>query len=103
METEAARYLTYKAMDLQDKGEDAIWQSSAAKAYATDMAIRVTSKGHRSPRRRRAHGGLPLGAVLPRRSFAHHPRRHHRDSEAGHCAQAVGHLGHILGGFHVGA
>ena len=44
METEAARYLTYKAMDLQDKGEDAIWQSSAAKAYATDMAIRVTSK-----------------------------------------------------------
>jgi alkylation response protein AidB-like acyl-CoA dehydrogenase len=44
IEVECARLLTYRAMDLQDKGRDATWQSSAAKAYATEMSVRVASK-----------------------------------------------------------
>jgi alkylation response protein AidB-like acyl-CoA dehydrogenase len=44
IETESARFLAYRAMDLQDKGRDSTWQASAAKAFATEMAIRVASK-----------------------------------------------------------
>lgn len=44
IETEAARFLAYRALDMQDKGEDATWQSAAAKAFATEMAVRVTSR-----------------------------------------------------------
>jgi acyl-CoA dehydrogenase len=44
IETESARFLAYRAMDLQDKGRDSTWQASAAKAFATEMAVRVASK-----------------------------------------------------------
>lgn len=44
IETECARFLAYRAMDLQDKGRDSTWQASAAKAFATEMAVRVASK-----------------------------------------------------------
>lgn len=44
IEVESARFLTYRAMDLQDKGRDGTWQASIAKAYATEMAHRVASK-----------------------------------------------------------
>lgn len=63
METEAARLLTYKAMHLQDKGEDATWQSSAAKAYATEMAVRVTSKAIE------VHGAVGLLEDFPLERF----------------------------------
>ena len=59
IETDAARFLAYRAMDLQDKGEDATWQSSAAKAYGTEMAIRVTSKAIE------VHGAVGLAEELP--------------------------------------
>lgn len=44
LETESARFLAYRAMDLQDRGEDSTWQAAMAKGYATEAAARVTSK-----------------------------------------------------------
>jgi alkylation response protein AidB-like acyl-CoA dehydrogenase len=43
-ETEAGRLLSYRALDLLDKGERCRGQSSMAKAYATEAAVRTTSK-----------------------------------------------------------
>jgi len=44
IEAEAARLLAYQALDLLDRHEDCTWQAAAAKAYATEMGIRATSK-----------------------------------------------------------
>lgn len=43
-EIECARLLTYKGMDLLDKGKGTPLSFSMAKLYSTEMAIRVTSK-----------------------------------------------------------
>jgi alkylation response protein AidB-like acyl-CoA dehydrogenase len=43
IEAEAARLLTYKALHLLDKGIRCRLECSAAKVYATEMAVRVTS------------------------------------------------------------
>lgn len=43
-ETEASRLLAYRALDLIDKGVRARLESSLAKAYACEAAVRVTSK-----------------------------------------------------------
>jgi alkylation response protein AidB-like acyl-CoA dehydrogenase len=59
IETEAARFLAYRAMDLLDKGEDCSWQASVAKAYATEMGIRATSRAIE------VHGGVGLLGDLP--------------------------------------
>jgi len=59
VETESARLLTYRAMDLQDKGEDSTWQAAMAKGFATEMAIRVTSKAIE------IHGALGLMEDYP--------------------------------------
>jgi alkylation response protein AidB-like acyl-CoA dehydrogenase len=59
IETECARLLAYQALDMQDHGEDASWQASAAKAYATEMAIRVTSRAIE------VHGGIGLMEDYP--------------------------------------
>lgn len=59
LETEAARLLTFRAMDLLDRGEECTWQAAAAKAYATEMAIRVTSKAIE------VHGAVGLTDTLP--------------------------------------
>jgi len=59
LETESARLLTYRAMDLQDKGQDSTWQAAMAKGFATEMAIRVTSKAIE------IHGALGLTEGYP--------------------------------------
>ena len=43
-ETEASRLLAYRAFDFIDKGIRARKESSLAKLYATEAAVRVTSK-----------------------------------------------------------
>lgn len=43
-ETEASRFLAYRALHLIDKGERCRWQSSLAKFYATERAISTASK-----------------------------------------------------------
>ncbi len=59
VETEAARFLTYRAMALQDRDEDSSWQSAAAKAYATEAAVRTTSRAIE------IHGALGLMEEMP--------------------------------------
>lgn len=59
VETESARFLTYRAMDLQDKGRDSTWEAAMAKGFATEMAIRVTSKAIE------LHGALGLMEDYP--------------------------------------
>ena len=43
-ETEASRLLAYRALDMIDCGERARMESSLAKGYATEAAVRTTSK-----------------------------------------------------------
>lgn len=59
IETEAARLLSYQALDLLDRAEDCTWQAAAAKAYATEMGIRVTSRAIE------VHGAVGLAEDLP--------------------------------------
>lgn len=59
VETDSARYLTYRAMDLQDKGRDSTTEAAMAKGFATEMAIRVTSKAIE------IHGALGLMEDYP--------------------------------------
>ena len=58
-ETEAGRLLSYRALDLLDKGEKCRWQSSLAKAYATEAAVRTTSKAIQ------IHGAMGLSEEYP--------------------------------------
>ena len=59
VETESARFLTYRAMDLQDKGRDSTWEAAMAKGFATEMAVRVTSRAIE------IHGALGLMEDYP--------------------------------------
>jgi alkylation response protein AidB-like acyl-CoA dehydrogenase len=57
--TEAARFLTYRALYTLDKGERCRWQSSLAKAYACEAAVKVTSKAIE------VHGAVGLSDEYP--------------------------------------
>jgi len=59
METEAGRLLSFRALDLMDKGQRAHWQSSLAKAYTTEAAVRTTSKAIQ------IHGAMGLSEEYP--------------------------------------
>jgi alkylation response protein AidB-like acyl-CoA dehydrogenase len=58
-EVDAARLLTYRAFYLLDKGMKARKEVSIAKAYATEMAVRVTSKAIQ------VHGAYGLSEEYP--------------------------------------
>jgi len=58
-ETESARLLTYRSANLLDKGERCRWQSSMAKGFATEMAVRVTSKAMQ------IHGAMGVSDEYP--------------------------------------
>ena len=58
-ETEAGRLLSFRALDLLDKGEKCRWQSSLAKAYTTEAAVRTTSKAIQ------IHGAMGLSEEYP--------------------------------------
>ncbi len=58
-ETEAGRLLSYRALDLLDKGQKCRWQASLAKAYATEAAVRTTSKAIQ------IHGAMGLSDEYP--------------------------------------
>ncbi|MBE7519581.1 MAG: acyl-CoA dehydrogenase family protein [Thermoflexaceae bacterium] len=59
VETDSARFLAYRAMDLQDKGRDSTAEAAMAKGFATEMAVRVTSKAIE------LHGALGLMEDYP--------------------------------------
>ena len=58
-ETEAGRLLSFRALDMLDKGEKCRWQASLAKAYATEAAVRTTSKAIQ------IHGAMGLSEEYP--------------------------------------
>jgi acyl-CoA dehydrogenase len=58
-ETDAARLLAYRAFWMLDKGEPARKEGSIAKAYATEAAVRVTSKAIQ------IHGAYGLSEEYP--------------------------------------
>ena len=58
-ETEASRLLAYRALDLLDGKQKCRWQSSLAKAYATEAAVRTTSKAIQ------IHGAMGLSDEFP--------------------------------------
>lgn len=58
-ETEASRLLAYRALHLIDKGVRARMESSLAKAYACEAAVRVTSKAIQ------IHGAMGLSDEYP--------------------------------------
>jgi len=58
-ETEAGRLLSLRALDVLDKGQKARWQASLAKAFATEAAVRTTSKAIQ------IHGAMGLSDEYP--------------------------------------
>jgi len=58
-ETEAGRLLAYRALDTLDAKQKSRWQSSLAKAYATEAAVRTTSKAIQ------IHGAMGLSSEYP--------------------------------------
>jgi alkylation response protein AidB-like acyl-CoA dehydrogenase len=58
-ETEAGRLLSFRALDMLDKGEKCRWQASLAKAFATEAAVRTTSKAIQ------IHGAMGLSEEYP--------------------------------------
>ena len=58
-ETEAGRLLSFRALDLLDKVEKCRWQTSLAKSYATEAAVRTTSKAIQ------IHGAMGLSDEYP--------------------------------------
>lgn len=58
-ETEAGRLLSFRALDLLDKGERCRGQSSMAKAYATEAAVQTTSKAIQ------IHGAMGVSEEYP--------------------------------------
>ena len=59
IETEAARFLCYRTLDLADKGQRHLIEASAAKAYATEIAVSVASKAVQ------IHGAYGLSKEYP--------------------------------------
>ena len=84
-EIDAARLLTMRAAAMKDAGMKTTLESSMAKLYTSEVAVRARMKGADS-RRLRLHQGLSGGEVLPRRKAVHHRRRHQRDPAAGNRA-----------------
>jgi short/branched chain acyl-CoA dehydrogenase len=86
---ELAQLLTYKAAWLKD--EEAGRRRSPgqagrpiAKLYTTEAAVTRDPDRHAGVRRQRLHGGVPGGALLPRREDPRDRRGHVRDPADGH-------------------
>jgi alkylation response protein AidB-like acyl-CoA dehydrogenase len=62
-ETEAARLLSYRALDLIDRGAKFTQEASMAKYFATEMAVRVTSRAIE------IHGAYGLSEEFPVERF----------------------------------
>ena len=87
---EAARLLTYRAAYLKDRGGRTTLESSMAKLYASEIAVKAADDCVQ------IHGGYgfvkdyPAEKYFPRRQAHDHRRRHERDSAARHRAAAAG-------------
>ena len=87
---EAARLLTYRAAYLKDRGDRTTLESSMAKLYASEIAVKAADDCVQ------IHGGYgfvkdyPAEKYLPRREADDHRRRHQRDPAAGDRPAAAG-------------
>ncbi len=83
-ELDAARLLTQRAAVLKDAGRKVTRESSMAKLFASEVAVRICDEAVQ------LFGGYgfikdyPGGEVLSRRQAVHHWRRHQRNSAHGH-------------------
>ena len=82
-EIDAARLLTMRAASMKDAGMKTTLESSMAKLYTSEVAVRAANEARADSRRLRLHQGLSGGEVLSRREAVHHRRRHQRDPAAG--------------------
>ena len=87
-EIDAARLLTYRAGWMKDHGQRVTKESSMAKLFASEIAVRVANEAVQ------IHGGngfikdYPGRKVLSRRQAVHHRRRHQRNPAPGDRAPA---------------
>ncbi len=82
-EIDAARLLTHRAAAMKDAGMKTTQESSMAKLYTSEVAVRCANEVRADSRRLWVHQGLSGGEVLSRREAVHHRRRHQRDPAAG--------------------
>ena len=82
-EIDAGRLLTMRAASMKDAGMKTTQESSMAKLYTGEVAVRCAERMRADPRRLRLHQGLSGGKVLSRREALHHRRRHQRDPTTG--------------------
>ena len=85
-EIDAARLLTYRAAAMKDAGMKTTLESSMAKLYTSEVAVKCANEGSADSRRLRIHQRLSRREVLSRRQALHHRRRHQRNPAAGHRA-----------------
>ena len=84
LDTEAGRSLVWKAGWLKDQGRPNTLETSTAKLFATEAAIRDGQQRHPGARRLGLRGRLPGGAPPARRPRGHPVRGHVADPEADH-------------------
>jgi alkylation response protein AidB-like acyl-CoA dehydrogenase len=83
VEIDAARLLNYRAAWMLDRGQRVTRESSMAKLFASEAAVRIAGEAVQ------IHGGYgfikdyPGGEVLSRREALHHRRRHQRNPAPG--------------------
>jgi len=85
-EIEAAKLLTYRAAAMKDAGMKTTLESSMAKLYASEVAVKCANEGVADPRRLRLHQGLSGGEILSRRQAVYDRRRHQRNPALGDCS-----------------
>ena len=87
VETDASRMLVWRAGYLKDAGSRAPRETSIAKLYATEAAVRSGQHGDPGPRRLGLRRRPPRRALLPRRAGDDAVRGHLPDPEADHRAR----------------
>ena len=80
-EIDAARLLCYRALDQVEKGTSTGIESSKAKLFATDMALRVVNKAMEIHGGQRPDDGVPRGETLPPGAYLPHHRRDSGNAE----------------------
>jgi alkylation response protein AidB-like acyl-CoA dehydrogenase len=81
---EAARWLSYRAVDLFNRKQEAVKEITMAKLFAGELAIKVADRCVQAARRLRLCRGVPDCALLPRRSADHDWWGHQRGDERDH-------------------
>ena len=87
-EIEAARLMVYNAARMKDAGVHFVKEAAMTKLFASQVAERVTSLGHRDLRRLRVHQGLSGREVLARLQDRQDLRGHLEHAAGDHCQAA---------------